>query len=785
MHRILTLLIFMVVLSVSAQKETKYTISGYVKDGSNGESLMSSIVYVNEISKGTTTNEYGFYSLQLPPGKYTIKISYVGYTTQLLPVTLDKDTKLNVEMGNSSVLSQEVVVTAERKDANVSSTNIGRQEITMENAKAIPALLGEVDILKTLQLLPGVQAAGEGNSGFYVRGGGPDQNLVLLDEATVYNTGHLFGFFSVFNSDAIKSVTIEKGSMPANYGGRISSVVDVKMKEGNMKKWTAEGGIGIIASRLTVQGPLKKNKCSIMLSGRRTYIDLFTKEILKKVQDGKFAGNSYYFYDINAKINYRFSDKDRIYISGYFGRDVFKFKDPDGQFSLDFPWGNSTVTARWNHVFDEKLFMNTSLVYNDYRFAANIKFLDVKFDVKSSIQQISAKIDYDYSPIIGHLMKFGIHYNHHIFTPYTATGSDGTNSFKNSNANKKYAHETAIYFLDEFDVTKWFRLNIGLRGSMFNLVGPYKKIEFNENGSVKDTIQFALDQVVKTYFGIEPRIGMRFQVAKATSIKAGFHMTKQYVHLVPVSNSTLPTDLWVPSSPNVKPQTGMQYSLGVFQNFKDNMIETSVELYYKDLFNLIENGQSAVGNINYDVEDLYTYGRGRAYGSEFFVKKAKGRWTGWIGYTLAWSTRTFPGIDNGKTFPSKYDRRHDLNVVLMWDISKHWRVSSTFVYASGNTTTLPVAIYYVGGNIHYEWGDRNSWRLPAYHRLDLGVSYMVQKKKWSYDINFSIYNVYNRQNPYFVYLAIKGEPGKGNQQPVLKQSSLFPILPSLTWNFKF
>jgi outer membrane receptor for ferrienterochelin and colicin len=751
MHRILTLLILMIVLSVSAQKETKYTISGYIKDGSNGESLMSSIVYVNEISKGTTTNEYGFYSLQLPAGNYTIKISYVGYATQLLPVTLDKDTKLNVEMGPSSVLSKEVVVTAERKDANVSSTNIGRQEITMENAKAIPALLGEVDILKTLQLLPGVQAAGEGNSGFYVRGGGPDQNLVLLDEATVYNTGHLFGFFSVFNSDAIKSVTIEKGSMPANYGGRISSVVDVKMKEGNMKKWTAEGGIGIIASRLTIQGPLKKDKCSIMLSGRRTYIDLFTKEILKKVQDGKFAGNSYYFYDINAKINYRFSDKDRVYISGYFGRDVFKFKDPDGQFSLDFPWGNSTVTGRWNHVFDEKLFMNTSLIYNDYRFAANIKFLDVKFDVKSSIQQITAKIDYDYSPIIGHLMKFGIHYNHHIFTPYTATGSDGTNSFKNSNANKKYAHETAIYFLDEFDVTKWFRLNIGIRGSMFNLVGPYKKIEFNENGSVKDTIQFALDQVVKTYFGIEPRIGMRFQVAKATSIKAGFHMTKQYVHLVPVSNSTLPTDLWVPSSPNVKPQTGLQYSLGVFQNFKDNMIETSVELYYKDLFNLIENGQSAVGNINYDVEDLYTYGRGRAYGSEFFVKKAKGRWTGWIGYTLAWSTRKFPGIDNGKTFPSKYDRRHDLNVVLMWDISKHWRVSSTFVYASGNTTTLPVAIYYVGGNIHYEWGDRNSWRLPAYHRLDLGVSYMVQKKKWSYDINFSIYNVYNRQNPYFVY----------------------------------
>ncbi len=785
MRYILFLFTLIFSFSVSAQKTTKYTISGFVKDSTNGETQLGAMVFVNEIKNGTTTNEYGFFSLNLPAGKYTVRISYVGFNTKYYTIDLNKDVKLNVEMSMASVVANEVVVTAEKKDQNVTSTNIGRQELSMETAKSLPALLGEVDIMKTLQLLPGIQAAGEGNSGFYVRGGGPDQNLVTLDDATIYNTGHLFGFFSVFNSDAIKSVTIEKGSMPANYGGRISSVVDVKMKEGNLKKWTAEGGIGIIASRLTVQGPLWKDRISMIVSGRRTYLDLITKPILKKFQDGKYAGNSYYFYDINAKINAKISDKDRIFFSGYFGRDVFKFKDPEGQFNLDFPWGNTSVTGRWNHVFDAKLFMNTSLIYNEYRFNANTNFLDVNFKVSSYVKEITAKVDFDYSPIIGHFMKFGINYNHHILTPYVASGNSGTTTFKNSNADPKYAHETAIYFLDEFDVNKWLRLNVGIRGSMFNLVGPYTKVEFNHNGTIKDTLQFGLDQPVKTYFGIEPRIGARFQVAKATSVKAGIHMTRQYIHLVPSSNTTLPIDLWVPSSTKVKPQTGVQYSLGVFQNFLDNMIETSIEAYYKDMYNQIEVGQSAVNNISYDVEDTYVFGKARAYGSEFFVKKAKGKWTGWIGYTLAWSNRVFKDIDGGKRFPSKFDRRHDLSVVLMWDITKKWRVSSAFVYASGNTTTLPEAIYFQGGNIHYDWSTRNSFRLPAYHRLDFGVTYIMQRKKWYSDITFSIYNVYNRQNPYFVYLTIKGEPGKGNQRAVLKQSSLFPILPSLTWNFKF
>lgn len=773
---------------IQAQNGDKFTISGYLKDTLNGESLPAGIIYVNELGKGATTNDYGFYSLNLPAGKYTLKVSYVGYQTKYIPINLNSDLKFNFEMNSSAIQAKEIEVTATRKDANVTSTAVGRQEITMEQAKAIPALLGEVDVLKTLQLLPGVMAAGEGNTGFYVRGGGPDQNLVLLDEATVYNTGHLFGFFSVFNSDAVKSISIEKGSMPANYGGRISSVIDVKMKEGNMKKFSISGGLGLISSRLTIEGPLKKNKCSFILSGRRTYIDLITKPFLKKFQGGKFAGNSYYFYDINAKINYIVSDKDRLYLSGYFGRDVFNFKDQAGDFNFNFPWGNTTLTARWNHVFGDKLFMNAMVLYNDYKFNANANFRDITFNLSSSVKEISAKIHFDYAPLIGHNMKFGVDYNHHILTPYQTSGNAGTTTISSTTVSTKYAHETALFLLDDFDITKWLKINIGLRGSMFNLVGPYRKVQFDDRGTAIDTLNYGLDQPIKTYFGFEPRIGARFKVAKATSIKAGFAMSSQYIHLVSNSATTLPIDLWVPSSLNIKPQRGTQVSLGVFQNFKDDMIETSIEGYYKEMKNQVEYGESKVNNISQDVEDFFTYGKGRSYGAEFFVKKARGRWTGWVGYTLAWSQRKFADINGGQWFNARYDRRHDLNVVFMYDITKHWKVGATFVYASGNTTTLPVELYYINGDIKFNYGPRNFYRLPAYHRLDLSVTYVMPKKRKNgidSDINFSIYNVYNRMNPYFIFIDVRGDAGANKQRVALKQASLFPILPSLTWNFKF
>lgn len=783
------------ITSIAQKSEQKFTLSGYLKDSTSGESLLGATVLITELNKGAASNEYGFYSLTLPAGKYTLKASYIGYKTQLKEIQLDKDVRLNIALQPNVIETQEVVISAERK-ANVESSQMGKQEIKIEQAKTIPALLGEVDVLKTLQLLPGIAGAGEGNSGFYVRGGGPDQNLVLLDEAVVYNTGHLFGFFSVFNGDAIKNTTVIKGGMPAKYGGRISSVVDVGMKDGNMKKYEVEGGLGIIASRLTVQGPLWKDKMSFIVSGRRTYIDALLSPVLKNLDNGRWAGNGYYFYDLNAKFNYRISDKDRVYVSTYFGRDVFNFTAPGGGFGFNFPWGNRTATVRWNHLYNDKLFGNATFCYNDFEFTANTQFQGVKFGVNSSVREYTGKIDFDYSPVIGHFMQFGAQYNYHIFTPYQASGSSGTTTFNNTNKAPKYAHETALYFLDDFDAFRWLKINIGLRASMFNFVGPFEKTVFDDAGRAIDTLRFGKNEHIKTYWGLEPRLSARFKLGRNNSIKLGVTWNQQYIHLVSQSTTTLPIDLWVPSSLKVKPQIGIQYALGYFHNFKDDMFETSVEVYYKDMRNQIEYGESAVGNISVDVEDLFTFGRGYSTGAEFFVKKALGKFTGWIGYTLAWTWRKFPEINNGETFLARYDRRHDLSLVLMYEISKHWKVSGTFVFSSGQRTTLPISFYLHEGDPHFVYGKRNWYQLPAYHRLDLGFTYIIPHKRNYYsDITVSVYNVYNRLNPYFIYLDSKGdlnaerkEDGSiesANFRFKAKQVSLFPILPSITWNFKF
>ncbi len=777
----------------------KYTVSGYLKEAANGETLLAASVYIVELGKGTNTNEYGFYSLTMPAGKYTLRFSYVGFATQDKTIELNKDLRVNVEMGTTIKEVQEVVITGEKKGQNVESTDMGKQEISIEVSKSLPALLGEVDVLKTIQLLPGIMAAGEGNSGFYVRGGGPDQNLVLLDDAVVYNTGHLFGFFSVFNSDAVKNTTVVKGGMPAEYGGRISSVVDVQMKEGNMKKWSVSGGLGLISSRLTIEGPIKKDKCSFIISARRTYIDLIMKPILPKIGDGGFAGNEYYFYDINAKINYRISDRDRLYLSGYFGRDVFNFKDPSGIFNLNFPWGNSTATLRWNHLFSDKLFLNTMFIYNDFGFKANTGYGDIKFNLNSAVQEATAKMDFDYSPLLGHMMKFGWQYNFHVFTPYTASGSAGSTAFKSTNQAKKYAHEAAMYFQDDFDITPWFKMNVGLRVSTFTFMGPFSKTVFSDGQSV-DTLNYKRGENIQTHWGLEPRLSMRFKVDKLSSLKLGATLNRQYVHLVSSSTTTLPIDLWVPSTKVVKPQIGALVALGYFRNFKDDMIETSVEVYYKHLWNQIEYGESAVGNITIDVEDQFTFGQGYSYGAEFFVKKAKGKWTGWIGYTLAWTWRKFPEINGGKPFLARYDRRHDLSIVQMYEINKHWKVSATFVFATGQRTTLPVSFFMNEGQVHYIYGKRNWYEMAPYHRLDVGFVYTilpkkVRKIKYTSDISFSIYNLYNNLNPFFLFIDARGDLGGGtgtlggnNTRSIsfnAKQASLFPILPSITWNFKF
>jgi hypothetical protein len=776
---ILVLLFTIIIISSFANS---YTLSGYIKDAKTGEGLIGASAYIKELKKGIAANNFGFYSITLPEGKYTISFTYIGYTQQDFEVQVSKEIRLNVDMISADKLINEVTVSSKRSDKNVESSDMGRIELSMDDVKKLPALFGEVDIMRTIQLLPGVMSAGEGNSGFYVRGGGPDQNLVLLDNAVVYNPGHLFGFFSIFNSDIIKNTTLIKGGMPANYGGRSSSVLDISMKEGNMKKWQADGGIGLLASRLTIQGPIKKEKCSIILSGRRTYVDLISKPILKKVRNGALAGNTYYFYDLNGKINYKFSDKDRLFISGYYGKDAFKFSPEGGSFNADLRWGNATATIRWNHLFSDKLFMNTSLIYNQYNFDATAGFSDIEFKLKSGVRDLNAMLDFDYFPSILHAVKFGFNYTNHTFTPSTTSGRAGETTFNAQLNKKKYAHEYAAYLLDDIAVNDWIKINVGARVSGFTLTGPYKKL-YKNNGGV-DTVIYQRKDIIQNYAGFEPRISARFRINKNISIKAGVTVNKQYMHLVSRSTTTLPFDVWVPSTDRTKPQTVIQYALGYFQNFKEDMFEASIEGYYKDLRNQVEYGESYVSQIDQDEENGFTYGSGQAYGVEFFFKKAKGKFTGWVGYTLAYTWRKFPELNGGNRFPAKFDRRHDISVVLQYDITKKLNISTVFVYGTGNTTTMPIGRYFVDGNIVNEYGARNGYRLPAYHRWDISLTYIIKDKKWYSDINFSIYNVYSRQNPFFIFNDIDGNTSNGNLTIKSKQVSLFPILPSITWNFK-
>ncbi len=770
------LLLFLFTNSTFAQNKDKITLSGYVQDAATGETLIGANVYNKDNpSEGTSTNIYGFFSLSLPAGEYTFVFSYLGYTDQGKTVQLIDNQRLTINM-SEGVLMQEVVVTAEEADENVVGTQMGTVELPVEDIKLLPALMGEVDILKTLQLLPGVSSAGEGSSGFYVRGGGPDQNLVLLDEATVYNSGHLLGFFSVFNADAIKNTTLIKGGMPASYGGRLSSVVDIQMKDGNDKSYQIDGGIGLIASRLTVQGPIKKDESSFILSARRTYAFDLAQPFLKNTN---FAGTNYYFYDLNTKVNYRFSDKDRLYLSGYFGRDVFNLRSNDRDLFFNIPYGNATATLRWNHLFTDKLFLNVSAIYNDYDFGFEGGQADFSVDVFSGIRDYNFKIDFDYFANLNHSFKFGTNYTYHRLTPNIASARSGEETFSNE-FEPQYAHDAAIYIQDDWKINDKLRVNIGLRGSMFAQLGPYT--------STFDGTEYAKDELVKTYFGLEPRVSANFKVNETTSIKGGITFTNQYLHLVSNSTSTLPTDVWVPSSELVKPQQGLQYAAGWFQNFKNNMYETSIELYYKDLNNQIDYRENYVNNVADEVEQQFVFGEGRSYGAEFFVKKAKGKLNGWIGYTLSKTDRIFEEINNGEPYPATYDRRHDISVVANYEISKKWNVGGVFVYGTGNAFTPLRSLYFIENNLNVSYGARNSARIQPYHRMDLSATWTPKpdsEKRFKSSWTFSVYNTYNRQNPFFISYDISADTNTGVAQAQALKVSIFPVIPSVTWNFKW
>lgn len=773
--------------SVFAQ--TKYTLSGYIKDAQSGETLIGAHIY-NTANKtqGNLTNEYGFYSLTLPQGKYDLSVSYIGYETKSIPIDLQHNTNLNIDLNEAGILlEKEVEVTARRKDENIQSTRMSVIDLPVEQVKELPALMGEVDVIRTIQLMPGVKSGGEASVGFYVRGGGPDQNLVLLDEAVVYNTGHLFGFFSVFNSDALKNTTLHKGNMPAEYGGRLSSVLDVQMKEGNNKTFSGEGGLGIISSRLTLEGPLQKNKSSFLISGRRTYIDVLVKPFLKGTE---FEGNGYYFYDLNTKFNYQFSDKDRVFVSGYFGRDVFDYKSLDG-LSFNMPWGNATATMRWNHVFNSKLFMNTTAIYNSYNFAANSVFETFESQFYSGVKDWNGKIDLDFFPNPNHTLKGGVNYTFHTFTPYTFKAKVGEVDFSNDDLNKQYAHELALYVQDEFNIGKKLKCNIGLRASGYAQVGPYRTTVFGANGLPTDTLDYDANEKIVTYTAFEPRANFRYTLSPVASLKVGIARTQQYIHLVSNSGSTLPTDLWVPSTLRTRPQQGIQYSLGYFQNFANDQFEASVEVYYKDLQNQIEFSEQYIPELGTNLEDSYVFGKGRAYGLELFINKRVGKLTGWIGYTLSRSERLFNDLNDQQWFPTKYDRTHDASVVLTYKFNKKWTTSIVWVYGTGNALTLPNSFYLINNWLYTEYDmPRNSYRLKPYHRLDLSAICQLNKKptaKIKSELAISVYNAYSRANPFFVYVdpEINTTSNAGAIDVKLKQVSLFPIIPSVTWNFKW
>jgi hypothetical protein len=769
MNRKFIFLLFIGVLGITHQIKAQEitTVNGTVKDKLTGESIIGAVIKIDQlVNVVVTSNEYGFYAISLPKGKYDLRISFVGYEEKRIPILLNAPLITNVFLESKNQLA-EVVVSTKRKDDNLTKAQIGTETLNMQSISKVPVIFGEKDVLKTIQLLPGVKSAGEGNSGFYVRGGAADQNLILLDEAPVYNASHLLGFFSTFNSDAIKDATLIKGNGPAQYGGRLSSVLDVKMKDGNNKNYTVNGGLGLISSRLSIEGPIQEDKSSFILSGRRTYADVFLKA------SEKFKDNILYFYDLNAKANYKIDDKNRIYFSGYFGQDELGLGS-----SFRINWGNKTGTIRWNRIVNSKLFLNTSFIYSDYSYNVGLKNGETNFNVNSNIKDINLKQDYTYYLNPKNTIRFGFNSILHTITPSVFSGT------VNNNINKvgRNGLENALYFNNNFKANQQLTFDYGLRISAYSIMGGDQYNVYNNN-AITQSILLQKNEFGKTYINAEPRFTSNYRINDLSSVKIAYARNVQHLHLLSNATAASPSDQWIGNSYNIKPELADQTSIGYARNFKNNTYELGAELYYKRMQNQLDYKDGTNINTIADVESSLLYGVGRAYGFEFLAKKKIGLFSGWISYTLSKTERKIDGINDGNWYNAKQDRTHDVSIVTILELNPKWTVSGVFVYSTGNAVTFPTGKYALGEQTIYQYANRNANRMPDYHRLDISATYENKnKKKNAGSWNFSLYNVYGRENAY--QISFQDDPSDNSKTQII-QTALFRWVPSITYNFKF
>jgi hypothetical protein len=781
------LIILLFLFPIFSFSQARFNITGTVKDANSGETLLGANVYIKENLHGSSTDETGKYVLNEIQGNYTLICSYLGYQDHSQKINLNKDLKININLISSSVSLESIEIKATREDRNVQSTQVGAIELEMKRVESIPVIFGETDILKTIQLLPGIQSGGEGSNTFYVRGGGSDQNLITIDGATVYNPSHAAGFFSIFNADVINTAEIYKGGLAPEYGGRMSSVLNITTLDGDKEKYKGKVGIGLLSSHIQAEGPIKKSSSSFMLAARRTYADIIMKPFAKGTD---FEGIGCYFYDINGKLSIKLSPKDNLYITGYYGKDLLSFGSDTKSYSYDMNWSNGIGAIRWNHFFNNNLTMNVSATLSDYVLNMEAGEDAYAMSMFSGIRDYGVSTDITWQVDSLHKLKFGASYTYHIFKPSALEASSVDTDFDLGDVKNYYARDIAIFAQHEWEINSWLKVLYGIRYNYFAQIGPFTRYEIDNiyDFNNLDSTFYKRGETVYPYHLFEPRINFRFQIDKTKSIKASYTINQQCVNLLAMSEMALPTDVWYPATEYIKPQLAHQVSLGYFQNFLDNALETSVEIYYKKMYNLLElNPEANVTNAMKSNSDyIFVTGEGQSYGIELFANKTVGKFTGWVGYTLGWTTRNFDAIMDGKTFYARYDRRHDVSILLNYELNDKWNFSTVWVFSSGNASTIPNSFYFINGNIIIEYGEHNAWRMPNYHRLDLSANWKVKEtRKVVYNLNFSVYNTYSRKNPYFISYTTSSNSETGVLQMKAYQISIFPILPSIAFNVQF